>query len=90
MTSVFSSRCLTISIATVTPSKELIIGCRVTETGWKLNEGLEIGPSLQNQNNKNDLRMVVVSYTNISPKFILILNMIHEKQNVFSNMSYCL
>ena len=58
--------------------KLIIIGCRVIRTGWKLKKGLNVGPSLRNQN-KKELGMFVVSDTNILPSFILILNRIQEK-----------
>ena len=45
---------------------------------WKLKEGLKLCPSLQNQT--KEFNMFLVSYTNISPSFMLILNRIHEKQ----------
>ena len=48
-------------------------------TDWKLKKGLQLGPSLQNQT-KKELEIFAVSYTNISPIFIFILNRIQEKQ----------
>ena len=75
---------LTILSATINTFKRMknlkliIITCWVNRTGWKLKKGLDLGPSLQNQNEK-ELGMFVVSDTNISPSFILILNRIQEK-----------
>ena len=59
--------------------KAIITGCWVIATGWKLKKCLELAPSLQNET-KNGAEMFVVSYTNISPSFILILNRIEGKQ----------
>ena len=58
--------------------KLIIITYRVNRTGWKLKKGLDLGPSLQNQNEKES-GMFVVSDTDISQSFILILNRIQEK-----------
>ena len=63
----------------------IIITCSVNRTGWKLKKDLDLGPSLQKQNEK-ELGMFVVSDANISPGFILTLSRIQEKQNVFSNI----
>ena len=75
---------LTILSATINTFKRMknlkliIITCWVNRTGWKLKKGLDLGPSLQNQHEK-ELGMSVVSYTNVSPSFILILNRIQKK-----------
>ena len=66
--------------------KLITIGCCVIRAGWKLKKGLDIGPSLQNLN-KKELVMFVISDTNISPSFILILTDSRETlKHVFSNM----
>ena len=59
--------------------KLVIIDWGVISAYWKLKKGLELGPSLQNQT-KKWLAIFVVSYTNISPSFMLIVNRIQEKQ----------
>ena len=87
---IFSCWWLTILIATVHTFKKnekglrlIIIGCWAIRTGWDVKKGLNLGPSLQNQN-KKELEMFVVSDTNISLSFILILNRIQEKyQNMY-------
>ena len=58
---------------------KLLTGCWENTTGWKLKKSLELGLSHQNQTMK-ELDMSVVSYTFISPSFIVILNMIQDKQ----------
>ena len=76
---------LTILTATVHTFKRtknlklIIIGYWVIATGWKLQKGLELGPSLQNQAKKK-LEIFAVSYANIWPSFILTTNRIQEKQ----------
>ena len=79
---IFSSWWLTILIATVHTFKwmknlKTIIGCWVIATRCYLKKGLEKG--LQNKT-KKELEMFVVSYPNISPSFILILNRMERKQ----------
>ena len=59
--------------------KLIIIGCWVIVNACKLKKVLELGPDLQNQT-KKELGMFVVSCSNISPSFILILIRIQEKQ----------
>ena len=72
---IFSSWMVSILIATVhifkkTKNLKLIrIDFWVIVTSWKLKKGLELGPSFQYQT-KKELKMSVVSYTNISPVFI--------------------
>ena len=70
--------------------KTIIIGCWVIATGGKLKKCLELAPSLQNET-KSESEMLVVSYTNISPSFISILNRIEGKQKmyfpIFSNVN---
>ena len=73
---IFSSWMVSILIATVhtfkkTKNLKLIrINFWVIVTSWKLKKGLELGPSFQYQT-KKELKMSVVSYTNISQVFIL-------------------
>ena len=70
--------------------KTIIIGCWVIATSGKLKKCLELAPSLQNET-KSESEMLVVSYTNISPSFISILNRIEGKQKmyfpIFSNVN---
>ena len=79
----FNRRWFTILIARVHACKRtkvlkpIIIARWLIATGWKLKKFLEQGLSLQNQTEELE---TVVSYTNISPSFILILNRIQEKQ----------
>ena len=85
---IFSSWWLTISFATAHIFKRtetlklIIIRCWVIGTRSK---DQELGLSLQRQTKKR-LEMFVVSFTDISPSFILILDKIQEKkvENVLS------
>ena len=79
---IFSSWWLTVLIATVHTFKwmknlKTILDCWIIATRCYLKKGLEKG--LQNKT-KKELEMFVVSYPNISPSFILILNRMERKQ----------